>query len=228
MSERWGNAKPIETTYKGYRFRSRLEARWAVFFDTAGIAYEYEVEGFELDGQRYLPDFWLPELRWFVEVKPVEPSESEVRKCVALSVHSNRFVTVVVGTPAVPRYLEDATGFTHTFVPWETYDPPNEHLWTPCGFYECPACGKVSITEHASYYIPDCDWSLAAQTEYMATVSFMGGLGKKYQVPPESLLSYNVFLRANLPEGRSMHWGYNGPRLIEAFERLRSARFEAH
>lgn len=24
----------IETEYKGYRFRSRLEARWAVFFDT--------------------------------------------------------------------------------------------------------------------------------------------------------------------------------------------------
>ena len=25
--------KPIETKYNGYRFRSRLEARWAVFFD---------------------------------------------------------------------------------------------------------------------------------------------------------------------------------------------------
>ena len=29
--------KAIETYYKGYRFRSRLEARWAVFFDAAGI-----------------------------------------------------------------------------------------------------------------------------------------------------------------------------------------------
>jgi hypothetical protein len=28
------SAKAIETHYKGYRFRSRLEARWAVFFDT--------------------------------------------------------------------------------------------------------------------------------------------------------------------------------------------------
>ena len=50
--------KPIETIYNGYRFRSRLEARWAVFFDTLGIEYEYEPEGFELgDGVRYLPDF---------------------------------------------------------------------------------------------------------------------------------------------------------------------------
>ena len=36
------NIKPIETIYKGYRFRSRLEARWAVFFDALGIEYEYE------------------------------------------------------------------------------------------------------------------------------------------------------------------------------------------
>lgn len=50
--------KPIETIYKGYRFRSRLEARWAVFFDSLGVKYEYEPEGFELPGVgAYLPDF---------------------------------------------------------------------------------------------------------------------------------------------------------------------------
>lgn len=50
--------KPIETIYNGYRFRSRLEARWAVFFDTLGVQYEYEPEGFRLDnGMLYLPDF---------------------------------------------------------------------------------------------------------------------------------------------------------------------------
>lgn len=52
--------KAIETIYNGYRFRSRLEARWAVFFDVAGIKYEYEPEGFELpSGRRYLPDFLI-------------------------------------------------------------------------------------------------------------------------------------------------------------------------
>lgn len=50
--------KPIETIYNGYRFRSRLEARWAVFFDALGVDYEYEPEGFRLDnGMYYLPDF---------------------------------------------------------------------------------------------------------------------------------------------------------------------------
>lgn len=62
--------KPIETAYKGYKFRSRLEARWAVFFDTAGIKYEYESEGYETEsGGRYLPDFYLPDFDLHVEVK---------------------------------------------------------------------------------------------------------------------------------------------------------------
>lgn len=62
--------KPIETVYNGYRFRSRLEARWAVFFDAAKIKYEYEPEGFEIpDGTKYLPDFYLPDFDTYVEVK---------------------------------------------------------------------------------------------------------------------------------------------------------------
>lgn len=69
------NYAPIETSYKGYRFRSRLEARWAVFFDKAEIKYQYEVEGYEitipLDGEivRYLPDFYLEDYDCYVEVK---------------------------------------------------------------------------------------------------------------------------------------------------------------
>lgn len=52
--------KPIETYYNGYKFRSRLEARWAVLFDALGIEYEYESEGFEFPNRkRYLPDFVL-------------------------------------------------------------------------------------------------------------------------------------------------------------------------
>lgn len=63
---------PIETIYKKYRFRSRLEARWAVFFDHCGIKYEYEPEGFVLsDGEKYLPDFYLPEQDAYVEVKSI-------------------------------------------------------------------------------------------------------------------------------------------------------------
>lgn len=49
--------KAIETVYNGYRFRSRLEARWAVFFDALNVPYEYEPEGFWTPYGGYLPDF---------------------------------------------------------------------------------------------------------------------------------------------------------------------------
>lgn len=62
--------KPIETRYKGYRFRSRLEARWAVFFDAMGIHWEFEPEGYrDAHGRCYLPDFKLAGNR-YVEIKP--------------------------------------------------------------------------------------------------------------------------------------------------------------
>lgn len=70
-------AKAIETRYAGHRFRSRLEARWAVFFDHLGIQWEYEGEGYELPSGRYLPDFrlekvaYLGKLDLWCEVKGV-------------------------------------------------------------------------------------------------------------------------------------------------------------
>jgi hypothetical protein len=78
--------KAIETVYNGYRFRSRLEARWAVFFDTLGVDYRYEAEGFDLgETGYYLPDFWLPEYKMFVEVKPdTNISDQERAKAINL------------------------------------------------------------------------------------------------------------------------------------------------
>lgn len=71
--------KPIETQYNGYLFRSRLEARWAVFFDKAEIPYEYEPEGLDLNGTYYLPDFYLPWFHAYVEIKPISISDEEER-----------------------------------------------------------------------------------------------------------------------------------------------------
>jgi hypothetical protein len=65
--------KPIETRYAGCRFRSRLEARYAIWFERLGIDWLYEPEGFEVGPRArrraYLPDFYLPQLRLWVEVK---------------------------------------------------------------------------------------------------------------------------------------------------------------
>jgi len=69
--------KAIETVYNGYRFRSRLEARVAKFLDTLGLDYKYELEGFEFDGTRYLPDFYLPKFDYYIEAKGDNPHLAE-------------------------------------------------------------------------------------------------------------------------------------------------------
>lgn len=64
----------IQTRYAGCRFRSRTEARWAVALDEMRIRWEYEPQGYVIEdhnGRRslYLPDFVLPDLGTWVEVK---------------------------------------------------------------------------------------------------------------------------------------------------------------
>ena len=97
--------KPIETHYKGRLFRSRLETRWAVFFDTLGVQWEYEPEGFELgDGLRYLPDFWLPQVNLWAEVKPKPLSASELHRCFLLFKGTGHGVVLLIGTPDFIEY----------------------------------------------------------------------------------------------------------------------------
>jgi len=101
--------KAIETSYKGYRFRSRQEARWAVFFDSVGVPWEYEKEGYALSAGYYLPDFWLPTLDCFFEVKGASPTELEIAKSVELSESSRKLVALANGqTVTEPRRVFSA------------------------------------------------------------------------------------------------------------------------
>lgn len=92
----------IETKYKGYRFRSRAEARWAVFFDHMGYAWEYEPEGFTLPSGWYLPDFYIKGIG-FAEVKGSIFSDNEKQKCLELS-KLGRMVMLLDGVPDEKSY----------------------------------------------------------------------------------------------------------------------------
>src|SRR6266567_4213531 len=94
--------KAIETVYNGYHFRSRLEARHAVFFDALGIKYEYEKEGYDLSGTWYLPDFWLPKMKCFIEVKGQAPTDEEKGKAKLLSISTGKPVHIIAGTLGSP------------------------------------------------------------------------------------------------------------------------------
>jgi hypothetical protein len=93
--------QPINTKYKNYNFRSRLEARYAIFFDELKIKWLYEHEGYELgNGERYLPDFYLPDFKLFIEIKPVKFNWKEHSKCKRLSNASKCKVVQLVGLPS--------------------------------------------------------------------------------------------------------------------------------
>ena len=90
--------KAIETVYKGYRFRSRLEARWAVFFDALNVRWEYEKEGYDLEGVWYLPDFYLPKHECYVEIKGQRPAAEEIDKAERLAKLSGNPVVILYGS----------------------------------------------------------------------------------------------------------------------------------
>jgi hypothetical protein len=89
--------KVLETFHHGYRFRSRLEARWAVFFDRLAVSYRYEPEGYLLEGRGYLPDFYLLQQDCFVEIKPKLPDTEELEKTRLLALNTGKEVYTFYG-----------------------------------------------------------------------------------------------------------------------------------
>lgn len=91
---------PIQTQYRNHLFRSRLEARWAVFFDTLGVKWAYEHEGYDLGALGwYLPDFFIPSWTLWVEIKGQDPTLDELAKCEALAGVTQQAVALFVGVP---------------------------------------------------------------------------------------------------------------------------------
>lgn len=130
--------KAIETIYKNYRFRSRLEARWATFYDTLGIKYEYEKEGYDLDGTWYLPDFWLPEQECWVEIKGQEPTNEELQKAKLLQTKSGKPVYILAGSVGVEQNRSDLR-HTFTCLGFITEKP------VLCSWMRCYDCSKIGL-----------------------------------------------------------------------------------
>ncbi len=137
--------KAIDTRYAGHLFRSRLEARWAVFFDHLQLRWEYEPEGYELpDGTRYLPDFRLTNpsgsQRW-VEVKPAHITSDPKFTSFWLALHPD----------GVCNDTTDAAMVSGS---------PLE--WLQAGNSICPRCGMPHGTRFANgvteFLCDPCDW----------------------------------------------------------------------
>ncbi len=142
-------ARPV--SYGGIQFRSTLEARWAVFFDLAGIAWRYEPKWFDLPNGKYLPDFWLPAVTAWVEVKP-SYSENAMIKLVELfaTAKSGAALLLTSDDLRIPDGKRDdddciADG-PRLYTGWFRKGRPEiERSWL---FASCPSCGSVRLEDH--------------------------------------------------------------------------------
>jgi hypothetical protein len=147
------NTGAIETLWRGYRFRSRLEARWAVFFEAMRVPWEYEPQGYSRPFGPYLPDFLIAS-RLFVEIKPAgyRPAADESRRWVATAQQSDTPLVIARGVP-----LPD--GSLPLVEPLDPMPPLPEFV----RFGECRKCGALcygslhpSCVFHSMFCDPAC------------------------------------------------------------------------
>lgn len=128
----------LPTSHNGIKFRSRTEARWAVFFDALGIKYVYEHEGYNLGDFFYLPDFWLPDHDFFVEIKGVQPTTDESAKASELANFTKKTVFIFCGTPRQPHDRTHYSESAYAFFP----DGSADIQWWWC---ECQGCRALDV-----------------------------------------------------------------------------------
>jgi len=232
--------KAIQTRYKNYKFRSRTEAKWAVFFDSLGLRWEYEIEGFEFDdGVRYLPDFYFPDQGLWAEIKGALPTARERNLCRRLADARQEPVLMLAGTPGhlrLNKHLEIADGALVLCV-----EPSDKTLLDGAQPESTEALAAVTATGRVERLFLSADSRLVWFPQYMAEI------GKNWAEtqPPRLYTDRHPTLTPTLmrspilmPDG-SLQMGYalyqgHGERYDEervepirrAIAAARSARFE--
>jgi hypothetical protein len=155
--------KSIDTFYNGNYFRSRLEARWAVFFDEIGVKYQYEPEGFKnSNGECYLPDFFLSnvslrsypqgerfdenlsDIGLFFEVKPENYKEEDFK----IQEWWNGKYPLIL---AIGDILNKIWGFNGDQNMYQLYPGWDNYM----KFFKCSLCEFIKIEFHEGNY-NDC------------------------------------------------------------------------
>jgi hypothetical protein len=223
MQTQW---KAIETKYKGYRFRSRLEARYAVFFDAIGLRWQYELEGFDLGGVWYLPDFFIPDWNTYLEIKPDLPWKD---------VHFEN------GKPSPCIVLHEGGGNTHLtdtgkFLLATLRVPKGQQLMMACGSPGVPdlRLTKDSYTLHDGTIILHTFGPVEGKLEITLDTFATKGNGTDLTIWPHywTKVTDESYAQAMFPTGHCIRTYvgsgrvYDHPVLKAAYRAARSARFE--
>lgn len=70
--------KAIRTTYKGVEFKSRFESEIAMLLDKMGLGWQYEPKSFLLPSGHYMPDFYIPSLRLWIEARGYDGKDWQI------------------------------------------------------------------------------------------------------------------------------------------------------
>jgi len=125
------------TLFLGIKFRSRLEARSADLMNRLGVPYLYEAMKLKLEtGNWYTPDFWLPNQKLAIEIKPCYPHVEELAKCEDVS-RSGLKITLMYGNPGLPPHGFEHPGgrtYNHSLgmrgIAWENgHRLPGDTMW---------------------------------------------------------------------------------------------------
>lgn len=192
--------KAIKTVYNDLLFRSRLEARWAVFFDTLGITYSYEPEMIEVDWfgvNKYVPDFYLDDMVWYIEIKGPRPTDREVMKAAALVVREKVDVLILWGS-IYDHMKRELNNYGGVLLEPEPRGIAGVTVTDGCAFSECPKCGNIAIGRGP---IPD-------------------GCGPTERWGSGGCYSSDDLVRGRVPDGRS------SPKLLAAYNRAIHYEFE--
>jgi hypothetical protein len=138
----------IPQEHLGITFRSRTEARWAEFFHLVDVEFQYEPDGFRLEDDWYVPDFYLPFANIYFEVKPTEPTVREVRVAKALAAAAKAVVVVGCGNPRedVDLVAFDSVG-RQTFVEF-SHDNTVSTVWI--GEAQVENCWQVPLSANCT------------------------------------------------------------------------------
>lgn len=161
----------VPTQYGSITFRSRLEADWAATLDANNIRWKYEPETITLpSGTVYIPDFWLPELGTWIEVKgpgiPRLEKTAELartRACQCTTTCNCQWrggELVIVGRPPLGTdWTETGRRPRNGYANWESIVGPSAYV------VSCSACTRVQwITLRRPWQCRNCTRSLERAT----------------------------------------------------------------
>lgn len=130
----------IKTPYGNRFFRSRIEAQHAALLDGLGVRFHYEPRSFDLGDCRYTPDFYLPNLGAFLEIKAGNFSAFHLAKIRRLCEVTRQRV-FLFGEPDGMREKGDKCAYGAIL-------QPDGGIQEDCLFAwgTCTECGQADIT----------------------------------------------------------------------------------